>query len=83
MKRFVYTVLLSMITGQTEDITVDSIIRKMDQNLNAKSRVLTSKMVVKGRRSSRTIESKKLGRGNRKSFYRIYFTSQRSRNKNA
>ena len=46
MKKFVYIVLLSLITGQHEDVTVDSIIRKMDQNLNAKSRVLTSKMVV-------------------------------------
>jgi outer membrane lipoprotein-sorting protein len=30
----------------------------MDKNLNAKSRVLTSKMVVHGRRTTRTIESK-------------------------
>ena len=68
MKRFVYIVLLSMINGQTEEITVDSIIRKMDQNLNAKSRVLTSKMVVKGRRSSRTIESKNWVVGTEKAF---------------
>ena len=68
MKRFVYIILLSMITGQNEEITVDSIIRKMDQNLNAKSRVLTSKMVVKGRRSSRTIESKNWVMGTEKAF---------------
>ena len=68
MKRFVYIVLLSMITAQTEEMTVDSIIRKMDQNLNAKSRVLTSKMVVKGRRSSRTTESKNWVVGTEKAF---------------
>ena len=34
MKRFVYIILLSMITGQNEEITVDSIIRKIDRNLN-------------------------------------------------
>lgn len=68
MKNFVYIVLLSMITGQNEKITVDSIIRKMDQNLNAKSRVLTSKMIVKGRRSSRTIESKNWVIGTEKAF---------------
>ena len=68
MKKFVYIVLLSMITGQNEDITVDLIIRKMDQNLNAKSRVLTSKMIVKGRRSSRTIESKNWVIGTEKAF---------------
>ena len=68
MKRFFYIVLLSMINGQTEEITVDSIIRKMDQNLTAKSRVLTRKMVVKGRRSSRTIESKNWVVGTEKAF---------------
>ena len=68
MKRFVYIILLSMITGQNEEITVDSIIRKIDRNLNAKSRVLTSKMVVKGRRSSRTIESKNWVVGTEKAF---------------
>ena len=68
MKKFVYIVLLSMITGQHEDIAVASIIRKMDQNLNAKSRVLTSKMIVKGRRSSRTIESKNWVIGTEKAF---------------
>ena len=68
MKKFVYIVLLSMITGQHEDITVASIIRKMDQNLNAKSRVLTSKMIVKGRRSSRTIESRNWVIGTEKAF---------------
>ena len=57
-----------MITGQNEEITVDSIIRKIDRNLNAKSRVLTSKMVVKGRRSSRTIESKNWVMGTEKAF---------------
>jgi len=44
--------------GQTKDMSVQDIIRAMDDNLNAKSRILTSKMIVHGRRSSRTIESK-------------------------
>jgi len=44
--------------GQSNDMSVQDIIRAMDENLNAKSRVLTSKMVVHGRRTSRTIESK-------------------------
>jgi hypothetical protein len=37
---------------------VQEIISAMDENLHAKSRVMTSKMIVHGRRSSRTIESK-------------------------
>jgi outer membrane lipoprotein-sorting protein len=39
-------------------MSVQEIIQAMDNNLNAKSRVLTSKMIVHGRRFSRTIESK-------------------------
>ena len=48
---------LSFIFGQG-GMTVGEIIQAMDNNLNAKNRVITSKMVVHGRRSSRTIESR-------------------------
>jgi len=48
----------AFLLGQSDDMSVQDIIRAMDENLNAKSRVLTSKMVVHGRRTSRTIESK-------------------------
>ena len=48
----------AFLLGQPDDMSVQDIIRAMDENLNAKSRVLTSKMVVHGRRTSRTIESK-------------------------
>ena len=48
----------AFLLGQSNDMSVQDIIRAMDENLNAKSRVLTSKMVVHGRRTSRTIESK-------------------------
>ena len=44
--------------AQADDMSVKDIIEAMDNNLNAKSRILTSKMIVHGRRSSRTIESK-------------------------
>ena len=44
--------------AQADDISVQDIIKAMDNNLNAKSRIMTSKMVVHGRRSSRTIESR-------------------------
>ena len=48
----------AFLLGQSDDMSVQDIIRAMDENLNAKSRVLTSKMVVHGRRTNRTIESK-------------------------
>ena len=44
--------------AQADDMSVQDIIEAMDNNLNAKSRILTSKMIAHGRRSSRTIESK-------------------------
>ena len=44
--------------AQADDISVQDIIKAMDNNLNAKSRVMTSKMIVHGRRSSRTVESR-------------------------
>jgi len=44
--------------AQADDISVQDIIKAMDNNLNAKSRVMTSKMIVHGRRFSRTIESR-------------------------
>ena len=48
----------TFLLGQSYDRLVQEIIQAMDDNLNAKSRILTSKMIVHGRRSSRTIESK-------------------------
>ena len=57
MKHIILIILFSFAFGQNE-MTVDEIIQAMDDNLNAKSRILTSKMVVHGRRASRTIESK-------------------------
>ena len=68
IKILIYIISLSFLAGQTGDITVDKIIAKMDKNLNAKSRILTSKMVVYGRRTSRTIESKSWVIGTDKSF---------------
>ena len=48
----------TFLVAQADDMSVQDIIEAMDNNLNAKSRILTSKMIVHGRRSSRTIESK-------------------------
>jgi len=50
--------LFSFLFPQNDQISADDIMKAIDENLNAKSRIITSKMVVRGRRSSRTIESK-------------------------
>ena len=68
IKKMIYMIFFSFVSSQIENISVDDIINKMDKNLNAKSRVLKSKMVVHGRRSSRTIESKNWVIGTDKAF---------------
>ena len=66
MFRYLYIFLLSMLFSQ--DITVDYIINQIDFNLNSDNRVLTSKMIVHGRRTSRTIVSKNWIVGTDKAF---------------
>ena len=68
IKKMMYIMFFSFVSSQTEILSVDNIINKMDKNLNAKSRILKSKMVVHGRRSSRIIESKNWVIGTEKSF---------------
>ena len=58
MKIILLTLLSSISFAQKGEMSVRDIIREIDKNMNAKSRVLTSKMIVHGRRSSRTIESR-------------------------
>ena len=59
MMKIILLILLSSISfAQKGEMSVKDIISEIDKNMNAKSRVLTSKMIVHGRRSSRTIESR-------------------------
>jgi outer membrane lipoprotein-sorting protein len=46
----------------------EEILDKIDQNMSSDSRILTSKMIIHGRRGSRTIESKSWAIGEEKSF---------------
>ena len=54
---FIALLFFTFLFGQADEASVQDIIQAMDDNLNAKSRVMTSKMIVHGRRTSRTIES--------------------------
>ena len=58
IKMITFFLSFTFLLGQPDNMSVQDIIRAMDNNLNAKSRVLTSRMIVHGRRSSRTIESR-------------------------
>jgi len=50
--------LSSFLFTQSDQMSANDIMKAIDKNLNANSRVINSKMVIKGRRNSRTIESK-------------------------
>ena len=67
MKNMIYILLATLFSveasGQEAAITAEALVRAMDKNLNAKTRVLTSKMIVHGRRTSRTIKSRNWVKG--------------------
>ena len=50
--------LSSFLFTQSDQMSATDIMKAIDKNLNADSRIITSKMIIKGRRNSRTIESK-------------------------
>ncbi len=62
------SLLMTLLFGQPDQLSVEEIIVAMDNNLNAKSRIMKSKMIVKGRRPTRTIESKNWVVGANKAF---------------
>ena len=66
MKYKIILILLSTIISS--DLTVNEIINKIDFNLNSNNRVITSEMIVHGRRASRTIVSKSWIVGTDKAF---------------
>ena len=52
-----------MSIGNTQELSAEKLVDAIDSNLNAKSRVLKSTMIVHGRRTSRTIVSKSWVKG--------------------
>ena len=67
-KFFIFLLFLSYIFGEPNKLTAYKIVSTMDKNLNSKSRILTSEMIIHGRRKSRTIKSKSWSIGTEKSF---------------
>ena len=67
-KFFIFLLSLSYIFGEPNKLTAYKIVSTMDKNLNSKNRVLTSEMIIHGRRKSRTIKSKSWSIGTEKSF---------------
>ncbi len=69
MKYFMMIVgLLYFSTAFAQVPSGDEILKKLDQNLRAHNRVFVSKMIIHGKRGTRTVDSKSWIRGIEKSF---------------
>ena len=60
-------IIISLI-GYSQNPTGKDIIEKIDKNMASKSQIVTSKMIIHGQRSSRTIEAKTWTEGEERSF---------------
>jgi len=77
MKRNLILLLLAisqMTLGQTPD--GKEILRRIDQNLSSENRVFTSKMIIHGKRTMRTVQSKTWTTGEKKSFTEYLFPAR-------
>lgn len=72
MKTFFKLILISLffpmnLFGQIQ-MNADQVLDKVEENMNAKSTITESKMIIKGRRNTREIVSKGYAEGNDKAF---------------
>ena len=68
MKRLFLLFIYMLSTLPVMAITGDEILKKVDANTTADSKIITSKMIIHGRRNDRTITSKSWIEGTSKSF---------------
>ncbi len=65
---FVFIAIFFPLIGSAQSPTGGEILRQIDSNLSAENMVLTSTMIIHGRRASRSITAKSWIQGTRKSF---------------
>jgi len=68
MKYFIYIFVLMIPFSNIFAITGDEILKKVDDTMTSDNKIATSKMIIHGRRGSRSIESKSWMQGIEKSF---------------
>ncbi len=68
MKYFNYSLIMLMIWSNVFAVTGNEILKKVDDNITSDNRIAISKMIIHGRRGSRTIEAKTWVQGVEKSF---------------
>jgi len=61
-------ILLVAIPGWSQSLTGKEILNKIDENMSAENRIITSKMIIHGPRNSRTIESKSWSVGDTRAY---------------
>lgn len=73
MKLLLAIALFSFSAALAQNPDGKEILRKIDQNMSSENRVFTSKMIIHGRRETRTIESKTWSSGEKKSYTEYLF----------
>lgn len=68
MKALIIFLILTPFLAFSQYPDGKDLLAKIDRNMSSTSRVFTSKMIIHGRRSSRTIESKTWSQGDKKAF---------------
>ena len=76
-----FILLFSFLFSIDPDISVTEIIKKIDFNLNSKNRFMKSKMIIHGRRASRTIVSKSWVVGVNKAFTEYIYPAREAGSK--
>jgi outer membrane lipoprotein-sorting protein len=70
---FLFTTIFQL-SGQTPD--AKEILRNIDKNMSSDNRVFSSRMIIHGRRNTRTVESKTWTSGEKKSFTEYLFPAR-------
>lgn len=68
MKAPAILLLISGMAGYAQSPNATEILQSIDRNMNSENRIFTSKMIIHGRRSDRTVESKTWTSGSDRSF---------------
>jgi len=68
MNRSLLLYLTSLISFLPQQPSGDEILKKVDENMFAENKIVVSRMVIRGRRETRTVESKSWQRGTNESY---------------
>ncbi len=68
MQRLTLLLTLATLSIGTQDNSGDGILKKVDQNMFSEKKIVVSRMIIRGRRETRTVESKSWQRGTNESY---------------